>query len=340
MEPPHSSKSLPPVTANFLTDQYASFQRESSCPDGSDAETWDVWRQELRNKLGKVFCLNAWGNASTPDVQILKEKNCGTYVRQKIAYETYPGNWAVAYLLLPNGLTSSTPAVLCPHGHFAGGKLAVVEPEHGAGMAYGHEFAKRGFVVLAPDNAGMGERDIAASDAIGGKTGCELLFRRLNYMGLDLTGLRIFDLMIGINILYSMRNVDESRLGCAGLSGGCWLAMVLSALDERVKAVILSGYFTTFMQTSWHGHCLCHHPHGIGNICEMTDIAALIAPRPLFVESGKQDHAYPVEPAYSLTRRAYGLLGAEADLGLDLYEGGHMFRGVDSIPWMVNELSI
>ena len=159
-------------------------------------------------------------------------------------------------------------------------------------------------------------------------------------MGLDLTGLRIFELMVGLNILCSIKQVDKSRLGCAGLLGGCWLSTALTALDERVKAVILSGYFTTFMQTSWHGHCLCHHPYGIGKVCEMPDIAALIAPRPLFVESGRQDRSYPVEPAFSLTQKAYRLLGAEQNLGLDSYEGGHMFHGVKSIPWMAEQLRI
>ena len=93
------------------------------------------------------------------------------------------------------------------------------------------------------------------------------------------------------------------------------------------------------MQTSWHGHCLCHHPFGIGKVCEMPDIAALIAPRPLFIESGKQDYPYPVEPAFSLTLSAYRLLGMEKNIGLDLYDGGHKFYGVNSIPWMVSHLT-
>ena len=338
METPGPVGPEKPATARFMTNRYADFQRELSFPHSSDPETWNTWRQKLRNRLKEILRLEAWGNAPTPETQILEQKSFGEYIRQKIAYETYPGNWAVAYLLIPNQPESAAPAVLCPHGHFQGGKLAVVEPEEAAGVAYGHEFAKRGFAVLAPDNAGMGERDTPVSETFGGKTGCELLFRRLNYMGLDLTGLRVFELMAGLNILSSMEQVDNARMGCAGLSGGCWLAMVLTALDERIKAVILSGYFTTFMQTSWHGHCLCHHPYGVGEVCEMPDIAALIAPRPLFVESGKRDHSYPVEPAFSLTQKAYRLLGAEENLGLDLYEGGHIFRGADSINWMVERL--
>jgi len=82
-------------------------------------------------------------------------------------------------------------------------------------------------------------------------------------MGLGLTGLRIFDLMAGVNLLAQLSEVDARRTGCAGLSGGCWLSQVLAALDRRIRAVILSGFFSTFVQTTWHGHCVCHHPFGI-----------------------------------------------------------------------------
>ena len=83
-------------------------------------------------------------------------------------------------------------------------------------------------------------------------------------MGLDLTGLRVFDLMAALNLLAARPDVDSRRIGCAGLSGGCWLSQVLTALDGRVRAVVLSGFFTTFVQTVWHSHCICHHPFGIG----------------------------------------------------------------------------
>jgi dienelactone hydrolase len=201
------------------------------------------------------------------------------------------------------------------------------------GVAYAHEFARRGMVALAPDNAGMGERD--AGSPVGG---CFLVWARLNGMGLDLTGFRIFELMAGVNLLARHPGVEASRIGCAGLSGGCWLSQVLAALDRRITAVILSGFFTTFTQTTWHGHCICHHPFGIGLLCDLPDIAALIAPRPLFVESGIDDTSYPHEPAYTLTQRAYALQGVEDRLRLYRYPGGHMFNGEESIPWMIEQL--
>jgi hypothetical protein len=206
------------------------------------------------------------------------------------------------------------------------------------GMAYGREFARRGLVVLAPDNAGMGERDVEPDQVGPKKNGCWLAWVRLNQMGLDLTGLRVFDLMAGLNLLTSRPDVDTRRIGCAGLSGGCWLSQVLTALDRRIKAVILSGFFMTFVQTTWHGHCICHHPFGIGRFCDMPDLSALIAPRPQFVESGKQDTDYPFEPAFTMVQNAYDLLCVPDRLGLDRYDGGHMFRGEVSIPWMVEQL--
>jgi hypothetical protein len=144
--------------------------------------------------------------------------------------------------------------------------------------------------------------------------------------------------VVGLHILLDMKEVDNTRIGCAGLSGGCWLSQILAALDERIKAVILSGYFTTFVQTAWNGHCICHHPFGIGRICDMPDISALIAPRPQFVEYGKKDTQYPIEPAFSMVKRAYEYQGAPGNLGLDIFEGGHMFHGAESIPWMVGVL--
>ena len=54
--------------------------------------------------------------------------------------------------------------------------------------------------------------------------------------------------------------------------------------------------------------------------------------------TGIGDTNYPHQPAFSLTQRAYEFLGAADRLGLDRYAGGHLFRGEESIPWLVNHL--
>ena len=326
-----------PQTAAFLNRQYAQFERQHPYPESRNLSTWRLWRRRLRRALRRTLCLDQLGQVPIPRPTYLETVEKDGYMRHKIAYETLADNWVSAYLLVPQGEGNKKGAVICPHGHVPGAKEGVVNPANAPGAAYGHEFARRGLVVLAPDNAGMGERDLDAREIVQA-SGCQLTWNRLNHMGLDLTGLRVFDLLAGLELLLARPDVDRRRLGCAGLSGGCWLSQVLTALDRRIKAVVLSGFFTTFAQTSWHGHCICHHPFGIGKICDMPDLSALIAPRPQFVESGKEDHPYPPEPALSMVRRAYELLGASGHLGVDLYQGGHMFHGEVSIPWMLRQL--
>ena len=329
-----------PVTAKYLTKRYWERDLPLAFSRTSNTVIWKKWRRSLRSSIRKHLCLDAWGKPPTPEFSVLEETVHGNYMRRKIAYESVPGNWVVAYLLVPAGLEGPMPAVICPHGHVDGASLGVVNPERSLGKAYGHVLAERGCVVLAPENAGMGERDVQElMNADKSQRGCALLYRRLSHMGLDITGLRVFELQVALNLLTALDVVDAGRIGCAGLSGGCWLSQVLTALDDRIGAVILSGYFTTFAQTIWNNHCICHLTHGLGQVCEMPDISALIAPRPQFVESGKQDRLYPVEPAYSMVKEAYSLLGAEERLQLDQYDGGHMFHGAVSIPWMIEQLS-
>lgn len=327
-----------PQTAFYLNQGYFEFERRLACPEIRDPEDWKRWRGRLRRALRKTLRLDQLGPVPTPQPVVLETREEEGYQRQRVAYETLPGNWVSAYLLIPQGGAGRRPGVICPHGHVQGGKEGVVDPEKALGVAYAHEFARRGLMALAPDNAGMGERDVGPDQVTAQNRGCWLVWVRLNQMGLDLTGLRVFDLMAGVGLLTAHPGVDPRRIGCAGLSGGCWLSQVLTALDRRVKAVVLSGFFTTFVQTVWHGHCICHHPFGIGRLCDLPDLSALIAPRPQFVESGKQDAAYPLEPAFTMVQRAYDLLGVPDRLGLDRYDGGHLFRGEISIPWMIEQL--
>lgn len=334
-----------PVTALWLNEKYSGYARKFQRPE--DTAQWQSWKDGLRGALAKVLRLDRLGAAPTPTFTVLSEERTAKYQRKKITYETAPGSWVSAYLLVPHGLKGPTSAALALHGHFHSAKDSVVFPEKAAGVAYAHALAEQGILVLAPDNAGMadtanvgtGERDVAPdyvqAHVMGG---CDLLWRRFNHMGIDITGFRLWELQAGLNMLCAMEEVDATRIGCAGLSGGCWLSQLLTALDERISAVVLSGYFTTFAQTLWHEHCVCHHPFGIGELCDMPDISALIAPRPQFVESGSLDTPYPPEPAYAMTCEAYRLLGVPDNIDIHIYEGGHRFEGTRSIPWLIDKL--
>ena len=76
----------------------------------------------------------------------------------------------------------------------------------------------------------------------------------------------------------------------------------------------------------------------------MGDIAALIAPRPLLVETGTRDELNGasglknVVSQLRIMRKAYRLLGAPENLKHDVFAGGHRWHGVEAIPWMLRHL--
>ena len=72
----------------------------------------------------------------------------------------------------------------------------------------------------------------------------------------------------------------------------------------------------------------------------MGDIAALIAPRPLLIETGDKDFFNGAEglgnvlPQVAIIRKAYRLTSHEDQVKHDIFDGGHRWHGVESIPWM------
>ena len=238
-----------PSTLRYLNDHYFDFERALPYPRTDDPVAWRSWRGRLRRALRRTLALPQLGPVPLPQPLVLETIECDGYRRHKLAYETLPGNWARAYLLVPDDddePAAPRAAVLCPHGHVNGNSRAVADPEQAAvanvGVPYAHEFAVRGLVALAPEHAGMGERGGGPEhDPTKSPGACQALWVRLNHMGLDLTGLRVFDLMAALNLLAARPDVDSRRIGCAGLSGGCWLSQVLTAMDRRVRAVVLFG---------------------------------------------------------------------------------------------------
>jgi hypothetical protein len=123
-----------------------------------------------------------------------------------------------------------------------------------------------------------------------------------------------------------------------GISGGGTTAFYLSAVDKRVKASVISGYFNTYKDSIMSvSHCMDNYVPGILNYAEMYDVAGLIAPRALFAESGTKDTIFPYEAtqlAVRKAKRAYRLLGCPDKIGLEVFEGEHSFHGVGAFKFL------
>lgn len=144
-------------------------------------------------------------------------------------------------------------------------------------------------------------------------------------------GWRVWDVIRAIDYLQTRSEIDSSRIATMGISGGGTVSLFSAAMDERIKVSVVSGYFNTFRDSILSlSHCIDNYVPGILNYIEMYDIAGLIAPRGLFVESGLRDPIFPIHGSRAAVRKArdiYAAFGAADKIGNEIFDDEHVFYG-------------
>lgn len=322
-------------------------------------ENLQAWQGELRARLRRTLGLDTMRPAPL-EPKITERIALDGYVRERVEIQTEPGIIMPLYVLLPGDLRPGErrPAMLAPHGHGSAGKYAPAGrrdiPEVAATIAqhnydYGVQLVRQGFVVFCPDARGFGERrelaNQAAAQMLGGS--CALLNHMAIPLGQTVTGMWTWDLMRLLDYVAVRPECDPDRIGCAGLSGGGLQTLWLAALDERVKCAVDSGYFYGYKDAllKLNSNCSCNYVPGLWQLVDMGDIAALIAPRPFFVETGDADGlngergiANTIEQV-AIARRAYELYGVPDRLVQHIFAGEHRWCGEQAIPWLCKHLT-
>lgn len=250
----------------------------------------------------------------------------GDYRIEKIVYESLPRFYVPANIYVPARGSGPFPAILMPVGHGEDGKAG--QRQIAVGLAL------KGFIVLAYDPLGQGERvqyydpDLRASK-VGGPTaehshanGHTLL------IGDNVARYRIWDGMRGIDYLLTRKDVDPNRIGCTGCSGGGTLTTYISALDDRVKVAAPSCYINSW-QALLAGpgpqDAEQTFPNFLSEGLNIADYVELFAPKPWLIASTVEDF-FPLEGArqtYEESRRVYGVYGAADRLQWFIGPGGH-----------------
>src|SRR6478752_3378188 len=245
------------------------------------------------------------------------------YRIEKVTFESRPRLHVTANLYVPAG-AGRRPAILGPLGHSANGK---------AWPSYQKLFsnlARKGYVVLAYDPFGQGERIEypgirAGQSALGGGTSeHEYAGRRLILLGANFGLFRAWDGIRGIDYLLTRPEVDPDRIGCCGQSGGGTLTQFLAALDNRIRVAVVSEGNTENLAHSEvepPGSADDAEQNLVPAVAQGIDRADLLyafAPKPLLMGVTLHDAGHTYSPDYvsgSLDlmeeyKRAYGLLGA------------------------------
>lgn len=155
-------------------------------------------------------------------------------------------------------------------------------------------------------------------------------------------GERLWDLMRSVDYLESLSEVDPQRIGCAGLSLGGEMAMWLGAMDTRIQATVSSG-FLTLMNQMERNHCPCWNFEGLREAVDFPDIYALIAPRALLCQIGKQEASDQFNPviashAFKEIQAAYRQLGAPQKAELAIHPGAHEMDTAGMLAFLLGRL--
>jgi len=318
---------------------------------GSSIEEFEQWKTETRNKLSGIIGLQYMEECPLNPVVLEGVEVAPDILRQKVLLQVEPEVFMPVFILIPRKhlLTKAgkEKCFLALPGHMGAGKYsvagcydipAVKEKIEFFNYDYGMKLAKLGYVTFCPDCRGFGERrDEAVQGDEEGKflnSSCFHLAHMAEPMGQTVIGMLTWDFMRLIEYIETSDNWDTEELGCVGVSGGGMQTLWLSALDERIKRVIISGYMYGYKDSLMilNGNCNCNYVPGLWRHYDMGDIGSLIAPRELTVQSCREDKLNGprgldnVYEQVDIIRAAYALYGKEELLTHDIREGTHCFH--------------
>ncbi|HUC04042.1 MAG TPA: acetylxylan esterase [Acidimicrobiales bacterium] len=262
---------------------------------------------------------------------------CDGYRRDRVVFDTERDMSVPAYLLVPDGRSEPGAAVLACHGHGPGKSQAVgLEFTNAPNSDYALALVREGYVVLAPDLRCFGERlDWQPEDHYA----CDTNLVHAVMAGSNPLTQNLWDLSRALDVLSEHPLVDPARLGMVGLSYGGTVTLFTAALDDRVAAAVVSGYFSSWREAHKMPWNMCGSQvlfDMLGHL-EHEDLGALIAPRPLLIETGTEDYLFPVAAATEAVRRSrlvYDHHGAGDRLVHDVFEGEHQWHGTEAIPFL------
>jgi dienelactone hydrolase len=267
---------------------------------------WQKRRQHILAAMQQVMGNLPSDEKRVPlNPQVVDEQDCGSFLRRKIAFTPEPNDRLMAWLLVPksvlNNRNSKVPAMLCLHQTTQIGKDEPVGLGGNPNLHYAKELAERGYVTFAPDYIGGDLPEVGIKEGFGESRTDPYA---MGYVSGTMKG--IWNHIRSLDFLQSLPFVDGKRIGVIGHSLGGYNALFLAAFDERVKVIVTSCGFTSFVRyrggdlTGWSHR---GHMPRIATVYgkdpkrmpfEFSEVLAAIAPRALFINAPLHDDIFDV----------------------------------------------
>ena len=288
-------------------------KREKDISQLRSKEDWQQRQKQVKKVLSDIV-------GPFPEKTPLNPKITGRIKKQdftveKIVFESMPGFYVTSALFLPTNLKEKRPAVIYCSGHTELGFRSDVY------QTVCLNLVKKGFIVLAIDPFGQGERwqyfDPATGESkIGGAT------KEHSYAGAQcfITGssaarYMIWDGIRAVDYLFTRKEVDPNRIGITGRSGGGTQSAYIAAFDERILAAAPECYITNFKrlyESRGPQDAEQNFFHGIASGIDHPDLLEVRAPKPTLMVTTTRDF-FSIQGVRETARevgRVYELFGA------------------------------
>lgn len=290
--------------------------------------------EERRRHIREYF-IDAIGGLDIPKTPLnpmcTGEIDKGKYKIEKIIFESQPGVYVTSNLYRPAKIAGKAPGILFACGHAYEAK---------AGLAYQKvciDLALNGFIVLAVDPTGQGERMQYYNKGTGkievgwGTTEHSYGGLQCNLTGSSIARYFIWDLIRGLDYLESLPDVDPDRLGITGNSGGGTQTSYMMLMDERLKVAVPCCYITSREEYMKTGQAHDSEQNIYGAIVEginNDDFISAFAPKPALIGAVESDF-FCVEgtlASYARAKHVYSLYDSIDNISLCLVEGVHGYN--------------
>ncbi len=332
---------------------------------------WDSvegWRRAARQRV--LECIAPVDLGGPPEVTVTSRQTFDGLDIEFLSWQLPAGPPTEAVYLKPSGAKGPLPGILALHDHggnkFLGWRKIVrtgddfweIQNEHQShyygGVGWANEIAKRGYAVLVHDTFPFASRRVRVKDVperiqAGGVDPApedldgikkynvfaaaheHIMEKSLISAGTTWPGVYLVEDQRALDVLCSRPEVDASRVGCAGLSGGGMRTVFLGGLDSRVKVAIAVGFMTTwrdFLLDKCFTHTWMTYVPLLPRDLDFPEILALRAPAATMVLSCREDPLYTLaemERADSILRETFERAGAADRYRCNFYGGGHKF---------------
>lgn len=259
----------------------------------NDRDSWEARRDSLRREVRERLAIDALLDSCVKGKPILsKIRKYDGYTVQNICLETTPGQHVFGSIYTPSK-KGKHALIICPGGHFNQGRYRKDQQQRMGTLA------RMGAICVDFDLYGWGESELELpADA--------------HHTSRAHTMQAAYGLLLLDYMCKNRKDVDLSRIGVNGGSGGGTHTILLSALDDRFTAAAP----TVNLASHFDGGCPCESGMPIhlsaGGTCN-AELAAMFAPRPMLIVSDGGDWTSSVpQLEYPYLQRIYGFYDAES----------------------------